>query len=306
VARPGSEVVDRGAVEASAGVASGELPVRLRLIRKRPPKRAYGFASDLGPTNGILAVEAPLSALRFETRGSDYALRATVRLSVKDDAGKTVWSAQKDYALNGPLRRLDQRRQGSLYFLRTIQLPGGHYSLEADLEDQLAGQSGRYNEPLQATTFLPGFAISDAIFVREARPADKIEGDTNLSYDGKALAPLLAPVFQASQPFNLDLYFTMYLDTYGPPPRISLEILRDGRSVSRVELPFHDVIRDTSRENQDVGAGRMGKLGEQKGEFPYLASIHDAMFSAGLYEARVTVKQDKQTIARSASFRVVP
>ena len=76
--------------------------------------------------------------------------------------------------------------------------------------------------------------------------------------------------------------------------------------MGRTQLPFADKVRDTTRESQDVGAAAYGAgRGEQKSQFPYLASIRDASFSAGEYEARLTVRRDHQTNTRTAPFRVV-
>jgi len=87
---------------------------------------------------------------------------------------------------------------------------------------------------------------------------------------------------------------------------MSFEILHDGQVVGRTQLPFTDKIRDTSREGQDVDSAAYGAgHGGQKDQFPYLATIRDASFSAGEYEARLTVRQDRQTITRSVPFRVV-
>ncbi len=45
--------------------------------------------------------------------------------------------------------------------------------------------------------------------------------------------------------------------------------------------------------------------GEQKHEFPYLATTVSTSFDAGAYEAQVTVRQGRQTITRVVPFRVL-
>ena len=302
VDKPGSESDAAKPVQS----APTGIPVYARLVRKRLPWKPGNIDSDMGPTRGAMLVEAPLSALQFEEKGSDYQVRAVLTAMVKNADGKTVWQAKNDFNLKGPYRKLQERRTGELYFIRDVTLPGGKYTVEASVEDLNAGKSGNFSEPLSAATILPGFSMSDAFFVRKLNEsADKMQGDQVLAYEGRALAPLLNPGYPADRPFNLELYFIMYPDLRGGQPHISVEILRDGQSVGRSELPFNDSIRDTSRENQDVGPGAGARNGEQKGAFPYLATIRDASFSAGQYEARVTVRQDKQTITRSAPFRVL-
>ena len=241
-----------------------------------------------------------------DDRAGTYQARARVTAMVKNADGKVTWQTKKEVTLKGPLRKLAERRLGNLYFLRDLQLPGGKYTVEALVEDLIANKSWTYSEPLTSTVNLPGFAVSGAMFVRTLNDSgDRFEADQTLSHEGKALAPLLAPVFSANVEFDLQLYFIVYPDYRGGQPEMSLEILHDGQVVGRTQLAFNDKIRDTSRESQDVGmaAGGAGH-GGQKDQFPYLATIRDASFSAGDYEARLTVRQDRQTITRSVPFRV--
>lgn len=82
---------------------------------------------------------------------------------------------------------------------------------------------------------------------------------------------------------------------------ISLEILRDGHVEGRSQPAFNDEIKNTAVEN-----GTMSGKGEQKHEFPYMANIRDASFGAGQYEARLTIRQGRNTVTRGVPFRVVP
>jgi len=142
--------------------------------------------------------------------------------------------------------------------------------------------------------------VSDAMFVRPLNEsADRFVADQVLQYDGKALAPLLDPVFAANEPFELRLYFIIYPDLGGAKPEISLEILRNGQVAGKSGLAFNDKIRNTAGEN-----GTLSGKSEQKHEFPYLADIRDASFEAGQYEARVTIRQGRNTVTRVARFRV--
>jgi hypothetical protein len=277
------------------------LPVRTRFVRTFP-MRANNVASDMGPMNGWLLVECPLSALQFRTDGGKFAVEARVMETVRNAEGKSVWEAKKDIAIREPVKKQQARKDGNLYFMRELQLPGGQYTIEAGVEDLVAGKSGKASEALRAGDSLPGFAVSDAMFVRPLNEsADRFEAEQVLSYDGKALAPLLDPVFTADEPFSLRLYFIIYPDLRGAKPEMSLEILRNGQAVGRSQLAFNDEIRNTAGEN-----GTLSGKSEQKHEFPYLAEIRDASFDAGQYEARVTIRQGRNTVTRATPFRVVP
>ena len=256
-----------------------------------------------GPTQGFLLVESPLSALHFDTDDNDgtYQARARVTQVARNASGKVVWQAAKVVTLRGPLRKLEMRRAGNLYYLREVQLPAGRYTLEATVEDLIAGKSGGAREPLNTGLGLPGFDVSDALIVRPFKGAsDRFEADQVLSYDGDAIAPLLDPVYQANQPFNLQIYVIIYPDLHGAQPELSLEVLRNGRVVGRSALPFTDRIHNDATEGRGTSV-----VGEQKHQFPYVATLRGAKLGAGDFEARVNIRQGPNVLTRTVKFRVL-
>jgi hypothetical protein len=196
-------------------------------------------------------------------------------------------------------RSLKRRQSGNLYYVREVTLPGGQYAIEGLVEDLLANKRGGIRAALRTAAGTPGFQVSDAVIVRRFEGArDRLEADQILSYDGEALAPLLEPVFEADKPVTLEIFLTLYPDLNGGQPELSLELLQLGQVVGRLKLPFTDKLKDTSREG--IGAIR----GEQKSQFPFLATIRGAKLNGGDYEARVTVRQDRNVVSRSVRFRV--
>jgi len=255
-----------------------------------------------GPMRGLFFVETPLSGLKFETNPATKTYLAHVRITqiARNAKGAIAWKATKEVLVRGPLNNLEARLAGNLYYMRQLQLPGGRYTIEATVEDLLAGKSGGVQEQVQPGLGLPGFYVSDAMFVRPFDgKSDKFEADSILAYDGMALSPLLSPVFRTGGPFNLNLYFTIYPDINGADPDMSLEILSNGRVVGRAALPFTDSLRDTTRDG--IGASK----GEQKRQFPYLATLRGAQLGPGEFEARLTVRQNRNVLVRSVPFRVL-
>ena len=258
--------------------------------------------STSGPMRGLLFVESPLSGLKFETNQASKTYYAHVRITqiARNAKGVVAWRASKELTIRGPLSNLEARLAGNLYYMRQLQLPGSHYTIEATVEDLLANKTGSVQEKVQPGQGLPGFYVSDALFVRPFDgKSDKFEADSILEYDGNALSPILNPVFQAGGPFNLNLYFVMYPDINGGQPDVSLEILNNGRVVGRAALPFTDSLRDTTRDG--IGASK----GEQKRQFPYLATLRGAQLGPGEYEARVSIRQNRNVLVRSVPFRVL-
>jgi len=298
-----------GTGAATPVAAAPSSPIHAHFVNMREQWTGAGIVSDIGPAHGWMIVEAPFSLLQFDQndRAGTYQARARITSTVKNADGKVAWEAKKEVTIKGPLRRLPERHAGNLYFLRELQLPGGQYTANALVEDLVSNKSWTYSEPLKRRENLPGFSVSGAMFVRTLKDsADRFEADQVLSYEGRALAPLLDPVFHADVPFEMGLYFIVYPDVRGAQPEMSLEILRNGQVVQRTQLLFKDKIHDTAQDSQDIGTGAMAKMGGEKSQFPYLARISDAVFSAGEYEARLTVRQGRQTITRSEPFRVVP
>ncbi len=205
------------------------LTVRARYFRTYPMRWKPG--SDLGPMNGFLMVETPIGALEFQPdRSENYQARVRLTQMVRNSEGKVVWQARKEVTLKAPSRKLQERRAGNLCYLRELKLPAGHYALEGTVEDLVSGKSAQATEALRASDSLPGFALSDAMFVRKLNDSvDKFEADQVLSYDGTALAPMLEPAFRANEPTEVQLYFIIYPDFRGAQPRVSLEIRRTDR-----------------------------------------------------------------------------
>jgi len=256
-----------------------------------------------GPMRGLFLVESPVNALHFDIddNAGTYTARARVTQIARNAAGKVVWRASKPVTMHGPLNKLAARRVGNIYYMREVVLPAGRYTLEATVEDLIAGKTGGVREPLRTGMGAPGFTVSDALMVRPFDGAgDKFEADQLLQYDGNAISPLLDPVFHAGQPFTLQIYVVVYPDSYGPQPQMSLEILRHGKVVGRSALPFTDKVR-----NEAGDGGSMGVASEQKHEFPYLATLRGVELSPGEYEARITVRQGKNALTRPVSFRVL-
>ena len=257
-----------------------------------------------GPMRGLFLVESPVNALHFDIddNAGTYTARARLTQIARNASGKIVWQASKPVTLHGPLKKLDARRGGNLYYMREVVLPAGKYTLEAIVDDLIADKHGAVREPLRTGMGTPGFTVSDALAVRPFNGAgDRFEADQVLQYDGNAISPVLDPVFRANQAFTLQIYLVVYPDILGAQPQMSLEILRHGRVVGRSALPFTDKIHNDAVES----SGMSSMMGEQKHEFPYLATLRGIELSPGDYEARVTVRQGTLALTRPVNFRVL-
>ncbi|MGA2038827.1 MAG: hypothetical protein ABSH42_06080 [Bryobacteraceae bacterium] len=321
----------------TAGAAQNEIPVRARFIRTSSTggssnsgiesvvsggsggrgvgaatgiqmNERSGDASDsTGPMLGLIVVESPLSALKFQVDDSagTYLARARIIAIVRNSKGAAVWSGQKDVEIHGPVRDMNLRQKGNLEFMRGVTIPGhDHFTIDAKVEDLLAGTSGRIQTPLRGGQGAPGLMASDVLFVRPfKRSTDKFEADQVFAYEGEALSPVLDPVFQAGEQFDLQLYLILYPDIHGAQPDMNLELSREGHVVIRMPMQFKTAILNTDQDATSKTGSAL--TGGHAHAFPYLADVKGAKLAAGNYDAIVTIRQGKSVITRDVPFRVV-
>jgi len=265
-------------------------------------ERLYDSNETATPFRGALIVEAPLSALKFEAEKGNYVARARVTATAINGDGKEVWSQQKEITISAKQNKLEARRQGNLYFVRAVTLPGGtDYFVEGKVEDLKANVTGTVRTPFKASAGAPGINASDAMFVRKFDGAvDKFEADQVFSYEGNAFAPILDPVFPAGREFGMQVFFIIYPDLNGAQPELGLELLNAGRAIAKGALPFKNKLREAAYEGRATGFDAT----ERAHEFPYLADMKFSQLPAGDYEAVITVSQGRSTVTRSVPFKV--
>ncbi len=276
-------------------------------------ERLYDSNELASPVRGVVLVEVPLSALKFTTDGNKYVARARVTATVYDGNGKAAWSQSKESVIRGPESKLAQRRQGSLYFVRSLTLPGGSaYTVEAKVEDLQAQNSGTIQNPVKPGAGAPGLHASDAFFVRKYDGSlDKTEADQVFSFEGNAFSPVLDPVFPAGRAFGMQMFFVLYPDQKAGQPQMTFELMRDGQVAAKGTLPFKHKLFDLAMDpGGNAKGGSIGQsagtapMGAQAHEYPYLADLKLTQLPAGDYEAVITIQQHDSTITRTVPFKV--
>ena len=265
-------------------------------------ERLYDSNELSTPRRGALIVEAPLSAIKFVTEKGNYVARVRVTATAIDGDGKAVWSQQKEITIRGKENKLEARRQGSLYFVRGVTLPGGsEYWVEGKVEDLQANVTGTVRNPFKPSGGAPGISASDAMFVRRLDDSvDKFEADQVFSYEGNAFSPVLDPVFPAGREFGMQVFFVIYPDLKGAPPEMSLELMQAGRAIAKGALPFKHKLNEGALDGRSTNFAST----ERAHEFPYLADMKFNQLPAGDYEAVITVSQGQSTITRNVPFKV--
>ena len=270
---------------------------------------AFAPSDPNAPLQGLVTVESPLNALKFDIDDNTgtYQARARITATVRNVKGAAVWTGRKDVSAHGPAQKLSERREGSMFFMRGVTVVGqGPFTLEAKVEDLLGHTTGVIQTPLKVGRNAPGLVATDAVVVRPFKAfADKFEADQVLSYQGEALSPVLDPVFRSDRPVDLQIYLRLYPDIHGDPLHLSMEVLNEGRVVARMELPFKGGLSNTAREGSFSGAtGSSNIIGAQAKEFPYLVNLKGAKFPAGDYQGIISIQQGNRVIRRLVPFKV--
>ncbi len=267
-----------------------------------------------GPMHGMVLVETPLTALKFNTQNGKYVARAKVTVKVHNSDGKVVFTAEKEIGVNGKEKNLEARRQGSLFFVRGLTLPGGsEYTVEAQVEDLQAQQTGASENPVVTGAGAPGLNASDAMFVRKLdNSVDSFEADQNISVEGVGLAPILDPVFPAGRKFGMQMFFVLYPDIDGGQPDMSLQLVTNGKTAAQAPLPFKHTLHERAFDGKNTPNGSItggttaifNTATQKVKEFPYLADMQFSQLPEGDYQAVIRIRQGGRIITREVPFKV--
>jgi hypothetical protein len=263
------------------------------------------------PLAGLITVESPLTAFRFDEddKAGTYQAHARIAATLRDANGAAVWTGQKEVNLHGAIAKIAARRLGSIFFVRAVTVVGqGPFTLEAKVEDLVGHTASTVQETVRVGRNAPGLVASDALAVRPFRGlADAFEADQMLSYDGDALSPVLDPVYPADKPVNMQIYLRLYPNLQGPALDMSMEVQSQGKVVGRMSLPFKGAppSRGGQAPSSSSDSGASSPAGAQPKEVPYLVNMKGAKLPAGDYQAVISIHQGEKVIRRVVAFKVV-
>ena len=131
----------------------------------------------------------------------------------------------------------------------------------------------------------PGIGLSDLVPVRRVDPFDiPVDGGRNpadpLHFAGGKVTPSLDGVYAAGT--DIPLYMVVYPAQTGGAPRLSIEVLQDGKA------GFHRVSPELPPP-------------DPTGAIPFMSSIQPA---PGQYEIKVTARQGESATTRTIGLRV--
>jgi len=189
----------------------------------------------------------------------------------------------RDLANDIPADKFDAFTQGDLTFAQPLLLAPGRYTMETAVVDRENGAASAKRTVLVVSA-QPGVGLSEIVPVRRVDPFDiPKDGGRNptdpLHFAGGKITPSLGEVYKAGS--DIPLYMVVYPVQTGGAPRISIEVLQNGKPVSSAspDLPPPDAT----------------------GAIPFMSSISP---SPGQYEIRVTAHQGASAASRMIALRV--
>jgi VWFA-related protein len=239
-----------------------------------------------------ILVEAPASAFTYtpdndkKTYGSDF----SVLVLIRNESRQVVEKLSQHYLLGGPIDKIEAARKGEILFYREVNLPPGHYKIEAVAYDAPTGKAN-----VRSTTLdVPAademkLRLSSLILLKRADrlTAEEQKKDHPLHFGEVVVYPNLGEPVRKSVAKQLAFFFTAWPVKGSPEKlRLTVEVLQNGRSLAQIpaELPPAD----------------------ETGRVKYASALPLDTFQPGGYELRVTVKDGQSSLSRAAQFNVEP
>jgi VWFA-related protein len=302
LSRPSLEVQTRKGYYAIESV--GQLPVleyeapAIAAARRADPNAkpfafvgsALSFPAPNRAGLSLILAEAPLSAFSFtssdnKTYNADFSFVALIR----DNTNQVIQKLSQHYPLTGPLEKLDAAKKGEVLFYREAQLPPGNYTVELIAYDGSTQKVSlrRTNLEIQKIDELKP-RLSSVVVLRRAErlTPEEQKRDQPFRFGELLVYPNLGePVAKSSQ--QLAFFFTAWpAKESAAALQLTVEILQYRRSLVKTAGPL-------------PGADEMGQI-------KYASSFPLDQFQPGVYELKVTIADDKNSVSRSTNFTVAP
>ena len=192
------------------------------------------FPAGTDTSTIALTIELPAETLAV-TREPDTkknGIHLLLLALVRDERGQIVRKASEDFHVELTDERLAALRADTLTWSRPVNLPPGHYTMQAsvvDSEDNRAstGECAFFNPERT------GIGLSDIVLVQRVEPISGAADTADpLQFQGGRVIPELATTLAAgAQP---SVFFVVYLDRLrAENPEIVVQLLQDGKAIAR-------------------------------------------------------------------------
>ena len=256
--------------------------------------QGFNFPDAARKLRTIVEVAAPMNAFSFvENREKKtFATDFTVLALVKDQSKQVVAKLSRQYALTGPLDKLNATRNGQMLFYREADLPPGRYDIEAVAHDAPSGKAS----VMRSTIEIPDpdetkLRLSTISLIQRAEQAQADPKAESVFQVGNVMIyPNLGEAFKKAAK-QIGFYFVVYL------PK---DLAKGSKPISEFTLQV--------TQGKNMVADFPLKLGapDAQGRIQYASALPIDSLSPGTYDLKITVKDGQNSVSRSQSFIIEP
>ena len=244
--------------------------------------------SERGPKiEYMLTLEAPLNELTFTPQpdGKSALVDAPLLAVIKSSSGEVVTKFSKDFAVQVPLKSVDEYKGGNLVQTFRTELAPGAYSLESAIMDRNGNKMGVRRSSFTVPDATEKLALSDVVVVRRTESLKSNQILDPFYFEGGKIIPTLEDTLKGGAGNVLPFYFAVYPDpAVKDPPKLTMAFFKDGQYLGSAGAPLPAVQRD--------------------GRIPYIANLPADKFTPGSYEIKVGVTQGASSVEQKVDFKV--
>jgi VWFA-related protein len=206
-----------------------QFPYQVSAMKFRPQQNGVEY---------VMTFEIPLSGIKAVPDPKTGELRAQAALVafIHDSTGTIVGKVSRELVRKVSSADAAQLQSDRILYAEPIELPPGHFVIDTAVADE---QTGKISAKRLSVFVDPrkNLSLSSVGLVRRFEP---LIGPRNplspFELDNGRITPTLADSVSSGNP--LSLYFVVYpaAPTDGEAPKVTLELLRDGREIARKPL----------------------------------------------------------------------
>jgi hypothetical protein len=171
---------------------------------------AFRFQNGRANSPTELYFQLPGEALKAVAGANQsHEMHASLVALVKDATGQVVDKYSNDQTYYLPDDKLKEQMAVPIEYTHPVNLPAGHYTVEAAVVDREAGRASTSMARFDNVE-TKGFGLSSIMVIQRIDPVVKPDPADPLVFAGKHLVPLLSDTLHAGTPYML--YFEVYPD----------------------------------------------------------------------------------------------
>jgi VWFA-related protein len=216
-----------------------EFPYQVSAMKFRPQENGVEY---------VMTFEIPLSGIKAIADKKTGELRARTALVafIHDSSGAIVRKVSRELVRKVPSADAAQLRSDHILYAEPIELPPGHYVIDTAVADEQTGKTSAKRVSVFVDS-AKNLSLSSVELVRRFEP---LTGPRNplspFELENGRVTPTLSDSVTSTSPVSL--YFVVYpaAHTDSELPKVTLQLMRDGREIARKPLDLAHAEADGS------------------------------------------------------------